>query len=538
MPLARLHPLPHARAAAALLAATVALLLPTGAHAAAPAWWSYARPAEYGSVRTAVRVPMRDGVRLACQLTRPATNGRPAAGRFPGIVYEVTPYALLDPFFVEHGAYFAAHGYVAITCTVRGTGASEGAYPQLNQPAEQTDAFDLVEWLAAQPFSDGRVGQTGESYGGMSAYRAAAAQPPHLRAIAPQQAPNDLYLEDVYPGGVPAQPVLHQWWPLIGELTSLGGVSAARMYAVQARHPRRDAFWEQVAIDTVLDRIEVPVLAFAGWNDPLFRSGAVRNVQRLAALDHGDRTWLIAGPWEHNYVVDWRGCRVVPACVGFQRVPTGAILAWFDRWVAELPGAPLPASHVTSYQQGTGGAGWRELGEIEALGATAPTSLALTTGGALAAEAGAAGTRAWRATPLQGLTERVRSIAFTTPPLEAPRALLGRPTLLLAARTTGRDANLHASLRLITSTRTRTIAEGWLRASHRRSHRLPSPLTPGEPFTARIELAPLDLALPAGSRLELRLDSGSAAAVQPLPQPLSVQVATGAGGSTLELPLR
>ncbi len=329
-------------AAAAILAG-----LPSPSVAASgqpPAWWSYTRPAQYGAVRTAVRVPMRDGITLACQLSRPARSGRPADGRFPGIVYEVTPYAVLDPFFVEHGTYYAAHGYVAITCTVRGAGASGGSYPQINQPAEQTDAYDLVEWLAAQPYSDGRIGQIGESYGGMSAYRAAAARPPHLRAVIPQQAPNDLYLDDIFPGGVPTQPVLRQIWPLVGEFTSFGGVNAAQTYAVLARHPRRDAFWEQIAIDSVLDRIEVPVLAFAGWQDPLFRSGSIRNVQRLAELGHGDRTWLIAGPWEHGYVVGWRGCRVVPGCVGFQRVPPGVILAWFDRWVAGRPGAPLPTS--------------------------------------------------------------------------------------------------------------------------------------------------------------------------------------------------
>lgn len=526
---------------AVTLAAVAALLAPTAATATAsvrPSWWSYTRPAEFGSVREAVRVPMRDGVRLACQLTRPARSGRPAAGRFPGIVYEVTPYAVLDPFFVEHGAFYAAHGYVAITCTVRGAGASGGQYPQINQPAEQTDAYDLVEWLAAQPFSDGRVGQAGESYGGMSAYRAAAARPPHLRAIAPQQAPNDLYLDDIYPGGVPAQPVLRQLWPLVGELTSLGGVNAARMFAVQARHPLRDAFWEQIAIDSVLDRIEVPVLAFAGWQDPLFRSGAIRNVQRLAQLGHGDRTWLIAGPWEHNYVIDWRGCRVVPACVGFQRVPTGAILAWFDRWVAERPEAPLPASHVTSYQSGAGGSGWRELGEISALDGPPPSDLWLD-GTALTTDPAAPrGHQQWRATPLQGLSERVQRLTFTEPARRTPGALLGRPVVHLVARASATDANLHATLRLITDSGARTLSEGWLRASHRGSHASPTPLVPGTTFAASIALAPLDLALPAGSRLQLTIDSGSAAAVQPNQHPVTVTVSTGEGGSRLALPLR
>lgn len=520
-----------------LSVAVVALATPAAA-TARPAWWSYTRPAEFGSVREPVRVPMRDGVRLACQLTRPATGGRPAPGRFPGIVYEVTPYAVLDPFFVEHGAFYAAHGYVAITCTVRGAGASGGQYPQINQPAEQTDAYDLVEWLAAQPYSSGPVGQTGESYGGMSAYRAAAARPPHLRAIAPQQAPNDLYLDDIFPGGIPAQPLLRQVWPLVGELTSLGGVNAARMYAVQDRHPLRDAFWEQIAIDSVLDQIQVPVLAFAGWQDALFRSGSIRNVQRLAERGHDDRTWLIAGPWEHNYVVDWRGCRLAPACVGFQRVPPGVLLAWFDRWVAGRPEAPLPERHVTSYQSGTGGAGWRELGDIAALAGPPPTDLWLDGATLTHGAPPAPGTRSWRATPLQGLSERVQRLTFTTLPRERPGALLGRPVLRLVARATSTEANLHATLRLTTATSTRTISEGWLRASHRTSHARPTPLVPGGVFSARLELAPVDLALPAHSRLELILDSGSAASVRPVARPLTVTVQTGERGSQLALPLR
>ena len=495
------------------------------------------RPAEFGAVRQAVRVPMRDGVRLACQLTRPATNGRPAEGRFPGLVYEVTPYAVLDVFFAEQGDYFAQRGYAAITCTVRGTGQSGGDYPQINQPAEQTDAFDLVEWMATQAWSNGRIGQTGESYGAMSTYRAAAARPPHLLAVAPQQAPNDLYLDDIYPGGIRAQPVLGHWWPLIGQLTSLGRIDASRLFAVQARHPLRDAFWQQIAIDGVLDRVDVPVLAFAGWNDPLFRDGALRNVERLAQLGGEGRTWLIAGPWGHGYVIDWRGCKVIPGCVGSRRVPPGALLAWFDHWVGDRPQAPLPQARVTSYRSGPN-AGWRSLDRVDALSSTPPSSFWLAPAGQLTSQPAPRGELRWRASPLDGVAGRVPHLSFVTPPFAGERRLLGRPAVELAMRSSGRDAHLHAALRVVTDAQSKLISEGWLKASHRASHGDVAPLVPGQVYTLRMALEPVDLELPPGARLELRLDSGSATEVQPLPAPVTVAIDTGPGDSVLELPLQ
>ena len=185
-------------------AASLTVAAAPAARAAAPDWWRYDRPATSGAVHRQLTVPMRDGVRLGCDLHLPARDGAPLPGRFPSIIYEVTPYTAATALYLEQGEYFAARGYGAITCNVRGTGRSGGSFPQPNQPAEATDAYDLVEWVAAQPWSNGRVGQTGESYGGMMTYRAAASRAPHLVAAVPQQAPNDLYLDDVYPGGVPA----------------------------------------------------------------------------------------------------------------------------------------------------------------------------------------------------------------------------------------------------------------------------------------------------------------------------------------------
>lgn len=505
--------------------------------AAVPAWWSYDRPATSSSIHTQVRVPMRDGVRLGCDLHLPGRGGTAIPGRYPSIVYEVTPYALSTPIYTEQGEWLAARGYAAITCTVRGTGRSGGDFPQPNQPAEQTDAYDLIEWVAAQPWSTGRVGQTGESYGGMMTYRAAASRAPHLVAALPQQAPNDLYLDDVYPGGVPAAQLTHQWWPIIGAVTTLGRIDAARIFAVQRRHPTRDAFWQQIAIDSVLDRIDVPILAVAGWDDPLFRDGSTRNVERIIARRGPKDTYLISGPWKHGAVFAWPSCRVIAAaCAGSGLIPRGALLAWFDHWVAQRPEAPLPSATVTSFQGPAGiGAGWRERDTV--FPAATDQTLALTDDSALAhAPNGPAGERSWTADPLDGLTRRAPSATFTSAPLPATD-LAGRPTLHLELRSTRPDAYVLAELRWIRPDGSaKRISEGWLRASHRTSHETPTPLVPGERTSLRLDLEPLDLRLPAGSRVQVRLGSGSAQVVQPLSR-RTITIATGAGGSTLTLPV-
>lgn len=518
----------------------------------APAWWSYDRPATTSTVHTQLRVPMRDGVRLGCDLHRPARSGKAIPGKYPSIVYEVTPYAAATPIYLEQGEWLAARGYAAITCTVRGSGRSGGTFPQPNQPAEQTDAYDLVEWVAAQPWSTGRVGQTGESYGGMMTYRAAASGAPHLVAAVPQQAPNDLYLDDVYPGGVPAAQLTHQWWPVIASVASLGRIDPTRLFAVQRRHPTRDAFWQQIAIDSVLDRVDVPILALAGWNDPLFRDGATRNFERLVARRGTDDTYLISGPWTHGGVFAWPSCRVIgAACGGGDLVPRGALLAWFDHWVAQRPGAPLPTATVTSYQGPKGiGAGWRERSTVfppaetqtfafaqdGSLRAEVPAGTSAPGGGAVADGVGPAGERSWTADPSDGIVRAAPTVTFTTPPLPVTD-LAGRPKLTVQLRSSRPDAYLLAELRWIRPDGTaKRISEAWLRASHGDSHETPTPLVAGQRTPLELELEPLDLRLPAGSRLELRIGSGSALLVKALSR-RTVSIATGDGGSTLELPI-
>jgi putative CocE/NonD family hydrolase len=91
------------------------------------------------------------------------------------------PVAALHALYVsdtQTAKYLTAHGYVVARCDVRGTGGSGGDFPSWFQPIEAQDNYDLIEWLARQPWSTGRVGQGGASYGSLTSQRVAALNPP------------------------------------------------------------------------------------------------------------------------------------------------------------------------------------------------------------------------------------------------------------------------------------------------------------------------------------------------------------------------
>jgi uncharacterized protein len=159
-----------------------------------------------------VYVPMRDGVKLCIDIFRPET-----AERLPALL-AISPYnkEILAPEYadvvppqpawsalwagsVEAGDtdFLVARGYVHIVGTSRGNGKSEAG----GSPA--FDYYDLIEWIAAQPWCDGNVGMIGISAYGAAQLQAAAQQPPHLKAIFPFD-PGPAYREfrDRNPGGV------------------------------------------------------------------------------------------------------------------------------------------------------------------------------------------------------------------------------------------------------------------------------------------------------------------------------------------------
>ena len=185
---------------AAFLRGTVAALAVPGALAAGP------NPLVPPPAPLLVHVPSRDGVLLAAAVYRPS-----APGRYPALL-AASPYRFDNdgapalPVFLwnETGpiAWYVSKGYAYVHLDVRGSGRSGGKFSYFG-PQEQTDLYDIVEWIAKQAWSNGNVGGIGQSYYARSQWMMGIQNPPHLRCIAPYDGDIDTYRFSAYTGGIP-----------------------------------------------------------------------------------------------------------------------------------------------------------------------------------------------------------------------------------------------------------------------------------------------------------------------------------------------
>ena len=147
-------------------------------------------------------VPVGDGVRLAVDIWLPV--GRIAAGARVGTVLRVTRYHRAEAAGDSNrsdGDLFNGAGFALVVADARGTGASFGTRHGELSEREIADYGELIDWVAGQPWSNGRVGAYGTSYEGQAAELSARLGNPHLVAVAALFSPYDPYRELFYPGG-------------------------------------------------------------------------------------------------------------------------------------------------------------------------------------------------------------------------------------------------------------------------------------------------------------------------------------------------
>ncbi len=172
-------------------------------------------PAYDGYQRTSRYLTMRDGVRLAIDIIRPTRNGQLHDRALP-VIWAHQRYhraSIVDGRLrTTFGglASLLGHGYVLAVVDARGSGASFGSAPGFYGKAELADTYEVTEWLAAEPWSTGKVGMFGGSYLGHIQYFAAGQRPPHLKAIFPEMAVMDFY-DLAYPGGIFQEYALPTW---------------------------------------------------------------------------------------------------------------------------------------------------------------------------------------------------------------------------------------------------------------------------------------------------------------------------------------
>ncbi|MGH9558772.1 MAG: CocE/NonD family hydrolase, partial [Bryobacteraceae bacterium] len=140
-----------------------------------------------------VKVPMGDGVMLSADIYRPD-----APGKFPSLI-ERTPYSNNAPEEITDSKWYASRGYVIVNVDVRGRYDSDGRfYPYRN---EANDGYDTDEWVAKQPWSNGKLGTLGGSYLGYTTLTQAIRANPHLMSMATEVTSSNIYTGWVYVDG-------------------------------------------------------------------------------------------------------------------------------------------------------------------------------------------------------------------------------------------------------------------------------------------------------------------------------------------------
>jgi uncharacterized protein len=299
-----------------------------------------------------VAVPMRDGTHLAADLFLPH-----AGRRLPAVLVR-TPYNRKTRVMAGYH-FFLPRGYAVLIQDVRGRYASEGTFGSTAQ--EGPDADDTINWIAEQPWSNGRVAMAGSSYLGIAQWWAAIQDNPHLFAISPMCSGDDEYIDRFYSTGGALQLAHRLLWvaqnltppsqvrPLLASYIDhlpLRTADIAATGAVLPRwrtalaHPSYDTYWKSLSIREQIRRVSIPVLSFGGWFDNYAESD-LDAFSRLASRNQPVETWI--GPWGHN--PGWKfPTRDFGSEAAIQIRATQA--DWFDRWLKKRP-APEQAEAAT-----------------------------------------------------------------------------------------------------------------------------------------------------------------------------------------------
>ena len=171
-------------------------------------------------------------------------------------------------------AWWIGQGFSVVNADSRGCGHSDGTGKLLSRQ-EAEDTYDLVQWIADQPWCDGNVVMLGVSYLAISQYAVAVLQPPALRAICPWEGFTDAYRDLTFPGGIRESGFTRLWSRNIDRDTR----QAYTLGPMQDEHPLRDEFWRSLAPD--LSAIQVPMLVCGSFSDNnLHTRGSVRAFTR------------------------------------------------------------------------------------------------------------------------------------------------------------------------------------------------------------------------------------------------------------------
>jgi len=344
-----------------------------------------------------VEAVMRDGTILRANIYRPDVSER-----LP-VLLQRTPYGK-DFSSLDFCLLSAARGYAVVVQDTRGRWASDGQHYPFRD--EFNDGYDSVEWAAAQPWANGKVGMWGGSYVGFTQWAAAAMCPPSLMAIFPFVTFTDTYADAFCPGGVSASGVGASWF--LGSVASmeimrmkvpaeeksglqeqlydaldglatgktfrtlpltamplLGRKDIGQPYLDFIAHPENDDYWRQFDASRSMSKMTVPAYHLGGWYD-IFAKASTENYAEMvhsAATETARRGQkLIMGPWLHGPLSGLVGDVDYGARGSDMAVLSSEVMwRWFDHWLKGIDNGIMSEPPVRLFVMGRNR--WREENE-------------------------------------------------------------------------------------------------------------------------------------------------------------------------------
>jgi putative CocE/NonD family hydrolase len=522
---------------AALIVAVLGLLLfaPTSA-----------RATDRGVRIVKTTIPMPDGVNLAATLYMP--GDLKSGERVPALL-EYLPYRKDDDEVTSdytHHPYFARHGYVGVRVDIRGFGNSGGAPPTREYSAqEQEDCERVIAWLARQPWSNGKVGMLGISWGGFNSIQMAMRRPPALKAILAVAATEALFTEDVhYMDGIMHVDEFEVAMDLdqgrsgapdfpLDEATLAKRMDSAPWSLDYFRHQRNGPFWR--APLRRLEDIQIPCFLIGGLQDG-YRNSIARMLERVPAPVHA-----LIGPWNHDYPnssiygprIEWRDQAV----------------RWFDHWLKGIDNGVEHDPRLVVYEQHSHPPGaqpqdvpgeWRaESWPPEGL---QPLSLYLAPNHQLTEVRAASAIDHLRYVPSAGAETGfwwgellgdqrpadAYSLTYDSAPLEHELAMLGRAHVKLQVAADAPLADWFVRLEDVAADGSVTAITGsGINGAQRKSQEHPEPLVPGTEYTLDIDLYFSSWVWSTGHRIRVAVSIAQWPMLWPTPYTMTTTLRVG-----------
>jgi putative CocE/NonD family hydrolase len=337
----------------------------------------------------AFKIPMRDGVRLNGTVFKPAEHKEPLP-----VIFTLTPY--IADSYQDRAMYFSQHGYVFVLVDARGRGNSEGVFDPFAQ--EPHDGYDTVEFLARQPWCNGKVTMWGGSYAGYDQWATLKELPQHLATVVPVASahagvdfpffkgiwgPYAMQWLTFTSGDTPNEKLFGEsaFWTQKSRELYLGQKpfntldqivgNTSTVFQKWIQHPTFDSFWETMApTPDQYSSMKVPILTITGDYDG-DQPGALsyyREHMKYGNADAKAKHYLIIGPWDHP------GTRTPKKDVGGLTFGDASLLdmndlhrQWYD-WTMKNGLKPeFLKKRVAYYVVGPGAENWKYADDLDSV---------------------------------------------------------------------------------------------------------------------------------------------------------------------------